>query len=66
MDQCTKNNIDLMVYQMMLQLWRHAPIGHPYMSGEVGEYFSKSMQEKRELIDDAQHTAISKKIGWDE
>lgn len=46
----TKNKIDSMDYQSMLELWRFAEIGHPYFTGEIGDYFSQSMSlKKREL-----------------
>ena len=60
----TKQNIDDMHYQSMLQLWRFAKSGHPYFIGETGIYFTDSMKAKRKLITDAQYTAVSKRIGW--
>ena len=65
MTEDTKHNIDDMCYQSMLQLWRHAQSAHPYFQGEIGDYFSNSMNAKRAIITDEEHTRISKNIGWD-
>ncbi len=64
MDEGIKKSIDDMDYRSMFQLWQFAPTGHAYLCGDEGEYFIKIMQEKRDAITDAQHTAISKEIGW--
>ena len=55
-----KKAIDEMTYEQMLSKWRFAPIGDPMFQGEVGDYFSKVMKQKRE-----NHSQVSKKIGWD-
>lgn len=60
----TKRYIDSMSYKEMLTLWRNAPAGHPYFQGEVGDYYTKIMAEKRKAISDEDHTRISKEIGW--
>ena len=61
-----KTTIDGMSYEEMLRAWRFAPVGSLYLSGEVGEYFAKIMMERRHLVGRAQHTTISKLIGWGE
>ena len=58
-----KDQIDSMSYEHMLCLWRFSPIEEctPMFEGETGEYFSKSMAEKKKYVD---HVAVSKRIGW--
>ncbi len=64
MNESLKNEIDTMSYESMLRLWRFAPDGHPMFQGEVGEYYSKVMGEKRNKLADGVAAAISKLIGW--
>ena len=58
-----KDQIDHMTYKHMLSLWRYTPVGGNDLlfEGETGEYFSKSMAEKKKYVD---HVAISKIVGW--
>jgi hypothetical protein len=58
------NKIDSMDYQSMLELWRFAEIGHPYFTGEIGDYFAQSMSRKKSELDSGECSAISKAIGW--
>jgi len=60
-----KKKIDAMSYQELLEHWRFAPAGDPMFVGEVGDYYKQVMQEKRQAIGPAGHTAASKAIGWD-
>ena len=64
MTEETKKNIDNMTYISMLSLWRNAQIGHPYLTGIVGDYFSEVMKNKRAEITAEEHTQASKHIGW--
>ncbi|MCK9279131.1 MAG: hypothetical protein M0P71_00685 [Melioribacteraceae bacterium] len=59
-----KEQIDNMGYENMLSLWRFAPAGHPMFQGDVGEYYSKVMAEKRIKVGNDAHVAASKSIGW--
>ena len=58
-----KEQIDKMSYKKMLAINRFEPIGSPWFTGETGTYFLRSMATKKPGA--AEHTAISKKIGWD-
>jgi len=60
-----KDKIDNMSYEQMLSLWRNAYVGHPMFHNDVGDYFSKVMNEKRQQISDADHVRASKNIGWE-
>lgn len=53
-----KAKIDAMSHAEMASLWRFAPSGHPLLSGEAGEYFSKAFKEKGGMT-----PGISKAIG---
>ena len=61
-----KQSIDGMSYENMLRAWRFAPLGDPMFQGETGDYFAKKMSEKRAAITAEEHTAASKRIGWDD
>ena len=65
MDEKIKQEIDNMDYESMLRRWRYAPVGDPMFQGEVGEYYSKVMKEKREKVGGAEHVRASKNVGWD-
>ena len=58
-----KEEIDKMSYEKMLMLNRYEPSGSKWFTGETGEYFLNIMAAKKPGA--AEHTAISKKIGWD-
>jgi len=60
-----KKEIDSRSYEDLLSKWRYAPIGDPYFQGEVGEYYSKVMAEKRAEVGHNAAVAASKSIGWD-
>ena len=56
--------IDNASYKSLLSKWRFAPSGDPLLSGEAGDYFAARMKELKEKMDPAEHTRISKAIGW--
>ncbi|TAL31550.1 MAG: hypothetical protein EPN93_17295 [Spirochaetes bacterium] len=64
-DDSMKNKIDSMDYESMLALWRNAPAGHPMFQGEIGNYYSQVMAEKRSKVTNSEHSATSKRIGWE-
>ena len=59
-----KDWIDNASYEELLSKWRFAPVGDPFFQGEIGNYYSKKMAEKRKKIDINEHVKISKSIGW--
>jgi hypothetical protein len=63
--EATREAIDKMSYEDMLRLWRYEPIGSPWFSGEIAIYFSESMVSKRDALDPAERTAISKSVGFE-
>lgn len=50
-------------YEMLLSKWRSAPIGSPWFMGEIGDYYSQVMKQKRAEVGDAEHSKISKRLG---
>ena len=60
-----KQWIDNSTYDELLSKWRFAPIGDPMFIGEVGDYFSQKMNEKKQdpQIDPVK---VSKRVGWGE
>lgn len=64
MKQSDKEWIDNATYQQLLSKWRFAKSGDPLLQGETGDYFAERMKILRAEIGDAEHTAISKEIGW--
>ena len=56
--------IDNASYGALLSKWRFSKTGNPFFEGEVGDYYAKVMKCKREEVGDAEHTRISKAIGW--
>lgn len=56
-----KAEIDEMSHFRMAWLWRFAPVGSPYLIGEVGDYFVRRFLSLGGMTDD-----ISKAIGWDD
>lgn len=51
-------------YEELLRHWRFAPSGDSFFIGEVGEYYRVVMSQKREQVGPAEHSRISKLIGW--
>ncbi len=60
-----KQWIDNASYEALLSLWRNAPVGSPWFQGEVGDYYTKVMAEKRSEVGGGEHARASKAIGWD-
>ncbi len=58
--------LDNASYEQLLSKWRFASAGDPYFQGEVGEYYSKIMKEKRDSVSNAEQVAASKSIGWEQ
>jgi len=56
--------IDESSYEILLQKWRFAAAGDPFFAKEIGEYFSRVLHLKRKELGEANHTLISKRIGW--
>jgi len=65
MDESKKKWIDNATYAQLLARWRNAPIGSPWFIGEVGEYYTKVMGEKKAALADGEHSETSKRIGWE-
>lgn len=57
-----KQWIDAATYEDLLSKWRFASLGDPMFQGEIGDYYSKVMAEKRKTAD---HVQASKNVGWD-
>ncbi len=60
-DNGMKEWIDNVSYVELLWKWRHSPVGSPWFQGEIGDYYKKVMQEKKQKAD---HVAASKEVGW--
>lgn len=65
MDNKFKEWIDQASYYDLLFKWRFAHVGDPIFIGDVGEYFGKVINKKREEIGNDEHVKISKMIGWE-
>ena len=63
-DQDMKDWIDRASYEDLLRKWRNAPVGSPFFQGEIGDYYSEKMKQKRIEVGPAEHTRVSKSIGW--
>lgn len=61
-----KRWIDNASYEELLRKWRFAPLGDKYFSGNIGEYFTKKIIEKRNKLSSKEESEISKKVGWSE
>ena len=57
-----KQWVDSTEYEQLLSKWRFAPAGDPFFQGEMGDYYSKKMNEKREEVRPEAHTRASKSI----
>ena len=67
MNKMTKEQkewIDNANYYDLLSKWRFAPIGDEMFQGKTGLYYGKIMNKRRDEVSPAEHTAISKAIGW--
>ena len=58
-----KEWIDNASYFNLLAKWRNAPTGDLFFQGEIGDYYSRKMQGKRNANNDV-HVQASKLIGW--
>lgn len=56
--------IDSAPYYDLLSRWRFAKPGDPFFVGEVGQYYSKVISEKRNQNSE-EHVAASKHMGWE-
>lgn len=56
--------IDNATYEQLLSKWRGAVSGDLFFQGEIGQYYSKKISEKKSEIGNAAHVAASKSIGW--
>lgn len=59
-----KAEIDGMTYEQLLQKWRFSSIGAPLFQGEVGEYFTKVLNLKKNELSPEAQASISKSVGW--
>jgi hypothetical protein len=62
----TKEWIDNASYMQLLDRWRHSLLGDPMFVGELGDYYSEVMSEKKADINQSEQVQISKNIGWGE
>ncbi len=60
-----KQSIDDMSYGDMLFHWRFDPAGTSLFSGKLGDYFTKSMAEKKAKLSSEAQVAVSKAVGWE-
>ena len=60
-----KEWIDNASYEELLRRWRFAPPGDPFFAGEMGEYYSRKIAERRKQVGEEEHTRASKSIGWE-
>ena len=69
MTEAIKTEIEKMSYTDMLRTWRLTPFdsdeAKKFLHGEVGNYFSTIMQNKKEALKEGEHSAISKEISWE-
>jgi len=56
--------IDNASYQTLLGKWRNDLAGSPWFEGDVGEYFSKVMNEKKDKLSHSEQVRASKNVGW--
>lgn len=64
MTEQQKKWIDAASYEQLLRKWRFAKTGEPLLQGDAGAYYSEQMNLKRKQLPDGEHTATSKRIGW--
>lgn len=62
----TKEWIDNATYEELLRRWRFTTSSeNSIFQGELGTYYGKVMQEKKNALPAGESVAVSKKIGWD-
>lgn len=59
-----KATIDKKSLYELMKHWRFAPIGDPWLQGEVGQYWGQRIGQLRAENNDA-YVQTSKAIGWD-
>ena len=64
-EKLLKQWIDNASYYTLLERWRHAPAGDHMFMGEVGEYYSHVMANKKRNLTNEEQVQTSKDIGWD-
>ena len=57
--------IDSASYEQLLSKWRFEPAGSRWFTGELGEYYTKAMQKKRNEAPQEEQVAASKNLGWE-
>lgn len=61
-----KQWIDNATYEELLKLWRHEPMGSPWFTLDIGDYFADKMFSKKDNLPVEQQVEISKRVCWDE
>ena len=56
--------IDKAPYEQLLSHWRFAAVGDPLLQGDTGDYYKQVMNEKKKALEQGDHVAASKAIGW--
>lgn len=51
-------------YEELLRKWRFEPSGSQWFQGELGEFFSQTMQVKKLSMSEAGPSQASKRVGW--
>ena len=64
MNEDQKDWIDNASYYALMNRWRFAKSGDPIFQGEAGDYYKKVMSEQRAQVGPAEHTRISKSLGF--
>jgi len=59
-----KNWIDNASYKELLYMWRFEPVGSPFFIGEMGDYYARKLNQKREEVGAEEAVKASKSIGW--
>ena len=55
--------IDNASYRELLSKCRYEPVGSPWFTGEIGEYYEVMMKKKKEQITHEEQVAVSKSLG---
>lgn len=64
MTEAEKQWIDKASYFDLLAKWRYAPAGEQIFQGESGRYYAEVLERRRSEIGGAEHSRISREIGW--
>lgn len=59
-----KDWIDNATYSQLLYRWRFASFEDKIFSGEIGDYYSKIMKEKKKQLANDELVSASKEVGW--